>query len=93
MFLLLGATNHDPARYAAPAQLDIRRERVEPTSFGNGIHICLGAHLARLEGRVALNTLLRRLPGLRLAPEVRVEELEWNETLALRGLRRLPLVW
>ena len=93
VFLLLGAANHDPARYAAPAQLDIRRERVEPTSFGNGIHVCLGAHLARLEGRIALNTLLRRLPGLRLAPELRVEELEWNETLALRGLRRLPLVW
>ena len=56
-------------------------------SFGGGFHSCLGAHLARLEARVAIGTLVRRFPTLELA----TDDLEWNGRIVLRGLARLPL--
>ena len=56
-------------------------------SFGGGVHSCLGAHLARLEGREAISRLVRRFPNLDLA----TDELEWNGRIVLRGLRVLPL--
>jgi cytochrome P450 len=61
---LLGAANRDPAIYANPDQLDITRPNTRPLSFGGGIHYCLGAQLARLEGEIAISTLLHRLPNL-----------------------------
>jgi hypothetical protein len=64
---LLGATNRDPAVYPEPDRLDITRENIRPLSFGGGIHFCLGAQLARIEGEIAIATLLRRLPNLGLA--------------------------
>ncbi|GAA4199230.1 cytochrome P450 family protein [Actinocatenispora rupis] len=63
----LVAANRDPARYAEPARLDLTREPAQHLAFGHGIHHCLGAPLARLEGRTALRTLLDRFPRLRLA--------------------------
>ena len=60
---LLGSANRDPAVYANPDELDIRRTDIRPLSFGGGIHYCVGAQLARLEGEIAINTLLRRLPN------------------------------
>jgi cytochrome P450 len=71
------------------------RRRAEPrddlVSFGRGVHYCLGAPLARLEGAIALKTLLRRLPGLRLA--VRDDELDYRPTPTFRSLTALPVAW
>jgi hypothetical protein len=87
---LLGSANRDPAVYADPDQLDITRADVRPLSFGGGIHYCLGAQLARLEGEIAIATLLRRLPGLQLDDP---EHPDWRQTFVLRGLNTLPASW
>jgi cytochrome P450 len=87
---LLGSADRDPAVYADPDQLDITRADVRPLSFGGGIHYCLGAQLARLEGEIAIATLLRRLPGLQLDDP---EHPDWRQTFVLRGLNTLPASW
>ncbi|WP_291848823.1 cytochrome P450 [Bradyrhizobium sp.] len=88
---LLGSANHDPAVYPDhPERLVIARPNVRPLSFGGGIHFCLGAQLARIEAEVAISTLLRRLPELRLDDAVNPE---WRPTFVLRGLKRLPASW
>ncbi|HXN68053.1 MAG TPA: cytochrome P450 [Bradyrhizobium sp.] len=88
---LLGSANHDPAVYPdRPDSLDITRPNVRPLSFGGGIHHCLGAQLARIEAEVAIATLLRRLPELKLDDSVNPE---WRPTFVLRGLKRLPASW
>jgi cytochrome P450 len=88
---LLGSANRDPAVYPdQPDRLDIRRPNVKPLSFGGGIHFCLGAQLARIEAEIAISTLLRRLPGLRLDD---ADNPEWRPTFVLRGLKQLPASW
>jgi cytochrome P450 len=87
---LMGA-NTDPGHFAAPADLDITREENEHIAFGKGIHFCLGAPLARLEGQIAISTLLRRLPDLHLQEDAR--ELKWRPGLILRGLQELPVAF
>jgi hypothetical protein len=88
---LLGSANRDPAVYPDhPDRLDITRTNVKPLSFGGGIHFCLGAQLARIEAEIAISTLLRRLPDLRLDD---TEHPEWRPTFVLRGLKRLPASW
>jgi cytochrome P450 len=88
---LLGSANRDPAVYPdRPDRLDITRSNVRPLSFGGGIHFCLGAQLARIEAEVAIATLLRRLPDLRLDD---AQTPEWRPTFVLRGLKRLPASW
>jgi cytochrome P450 len=88
---LLGSANRDPAVYPdRPDRLDITRPNVRPLSFGGGIHFCLGAQLARIEAEIAISTLLRRLPELRLDDAVNPE---WRPTFVLRGLKRLPASW
>jgi cytochrome P450 len=88
---LLGSANHDPAVYPdRPGSLDITRPNVKPLSFGGGIHFCLGAQLARIEAEVAIATLLRRLPDLRLD---NAETPQWRPTFVLRGLKELPASW
>ncbi|MGH6777755.1 MAG: cytochrome P450 [Bradyrhizobium sp.] len=88
---LLGSANRDPAVYPdRPDRLDITRPNVRPLSFGGGIHHCLGAQLARIEAEIAIATLLRRLPDLRLDD---ANNPEWRPTFVLRGLKRLPASW
>ena len=88
---LLGSANHDPAVYPDhPERLDITRPNVRPLSFGGGIHFCLGAQLARIEAEIAMSTLLRRIPDLRLDDAVNPE---WRPTFVLRGVKRLPASW
>jgi cytochrome P450 len=88
---LLGSANRDPEVYPDhPDRLDITRPNVRPLSFGGGIHFCLGAQLARLEAEVAIATLLRRLPDLRLDD---AENPKWRPTFVLRGLKTLPASW
>ena len=88
---VVGAANRDPKHYAQPERLDLHRGAPRHLAFGHGVHYCLGAPLARLEGEIALNTLLRRLPNLRLAvPE---SELVWRTVPMFRGLVALPVTW
>jgi cytochrome P450 len=85
---MLGAANRDPAQFAEPDRLDVRRDEPRHLAFGAGIHYCLGAPLARLEARVAIGTVLRRFSGLTLA----VERPVWRPSSALRGLEALPVL-
>lgn len=87
---LLGAANRDPAVFDDPERLDITRQKIKPLSFGGGIHLCLGAQLARIEAAEALGALLERLPGLELTA---YEHPEWKPTITLRGATSLPAVW
>ncbi len=91
VLICLGAANHDPEFFENPAVLDISRESRPHLGFGHGIHFCLGAPLARLEGRVAFGALLGRFPDLGLA--VDRSELRWThgDGLVLRGLDALPV--
>ena len=66
----LSAANHDPAKFSAPHEFDIHRDASEHLAFGSGIHVCLGAPLARLEAQVAISELLHRFPNIQLAPQV-----------------------
>ena len=85
----IGAANRDPAHFPDPDRLDITRRDNRHIAFGFGIHFCLGAPLARLEGQIAIGTLLRRMPGLGLATST----LEWRESSTLRGLKNLPVTF
>jgi cytochrome P450 len=87
---LLGAGNRDPEVYGDPDRLDITRRNVRPLSFGGGIHHCLGAQLARIEGEIAFRRLAQRLPRLTLED---IEHPTWRPTITLRGLARLPARW
>lgn len=83
------AANRDSACTAKPDELDITRTDNPHLAFGHGIHHCLGAPLARLEGRIALGTLLARFPGLRLA--VPAQQLTWRQGVIMNGLAALPV--
>ncbi|UNO42285.1 cytochrome P450 [Streptomyces sp. MST-110588] len=87
----LCAANRDPKRFAAPDTLDFHRTPNPHLAFGHGIHFCPGAALARTELRTALGTLIRRLPGLRLA--VPDGELHWLPAVLARGVGRLPVTF
>jgi cytochrome P450 len=88
---LLGAANHDPGAFSGdPDVLDVARPGVKAISFGGGLHYCLGAQLARIEGEIAFRRLFERLPGLRLTDP---ENVDWKPTVTLRGLVSLPAEW
>ena len=88
---ILNAAGRDPSRYPDPDRLDVTREDIRHLAFGRGSHYCLGAPLARLETEIALETLFRRLPGLRLA--VPRDQLEWRATPGFRRVVALPVAW
>ncbi|WP_405089799.1 cytochrome P450 [Micromonospora sp. NBC_01392] len=88
----INAANHDPAHFADPDRLDLRRVRGPHLGFGHGVHYCLGVSLARMEALLALSALLRRLPGLRLAvPLAEVRRLP--AASPFRGLLELPVTF
>lgn len=87
----LGAANRDPDRFENPDVFDITRpDANRHVAFGRGIHVCLGAPLARIEGQVAFETLFRRYPNLRLA--VPADEIVWSNSF-LRGFRQIPVLF
>ncbi len=86
---VLASANRDERQFPDADKLDLARDPNKHVSFGQGVHFCLGAPLARLEGQIAINTLLRRARGLRLA--VTPGALRWRRGLVLRGLEALPL--
>jgi cytochrome P450 PksS len=88
---VLASANRDERQFPSPDLLDITREPNKHLAFGLGTHFCLGAPLARLEGQIAISTLLRRVPDLRLA--VSPDQLRWRRGLLLRGLESLPVVF
>jgi cytochrome P450 len=82
---VFAAANRDPERFPDPDKLDLRRTDNRHVAFAWGAHYCFGAPLARMEGQIAFETMLRRLPNMQLEPR----ELLWRENLGLRGLKSL----
>jgi cytochrome P450 len=91
VFAVLASANRDESQFVKPATLDVTREPNRHLAFGQGIHFCLGASLARLEGQTAINTLLARTQNLQLA--VDATALRWRSGLILRGLTALPVTF
>ena len=85
----LGSANRDPEKWGPTAdRIDLRRlDSRDHMAFGGGVHSCLGAHLARLEGQAAIATLVRRFPDIELATDTP----QWNGRIVLRGLDALPV--
>ena len=88
VMLLVGAANHDERRYADPDAFDIHRPDAGHLTFGHGLHFCLGANLARLEGQIALEEMLRRFPDW----SVDYDNIKLAPTSTVRGWERMPIV-
>ncbi|HEY0431413.1 MAG TPA: cytochrome P450 [Pyrinomonadaceae bacterium] len=89
IWLNLGAANRDQAHCPIPEKLDISRSNAGHLGYGAGIHYCLGAALSRVETEIAINTIVQRLPNLRLASN----ELDWHPDPTARALKSLPVVF
>lgn len=87
VFIMINAANRDPRRFDSPHELDLARSPNRHLTFGQGLHFCLGAPLARLEARICLSLLVQRYPDMRLAPGA----IRWMDALVMRGLTSLPL--
>lgn len=88
---ILSSANRDETQFACADSLDIERKPNPHLAFGNGIHYCLGAPLARMESEIAFNTLIQRFPDLELS--INFEEIVWRPTPSLRCVERLPVRW
>jgi cytochrome P450 len=88
---VIASANRDESQFENPDTLDLSRENNKHLSFGQGIHYCMGAPLARLEGHIAFNTLLARMPNLRL--EVPIESLRWRSSVTFRRLEAMPVTF
>ncbi|MET9291395.1 cytochrome P450 [Streptomyces sp. NPDC003077] len=91
VLVALASADRDPERFAAADDFDITRDARGHVAFGHGIHFCLGAPLARMEGRIAVRTLLDRCPGLALDAEP--DALKWRSGMLIRGTEQLPVRW
>jgi cytochrome P450 len=89
IYLLVGAANRDAEKFPHPEKLDIHRPPMRSLGFGYGIHFCIGAALARMESQVAFETIIKRLPNLRMT----VETPEFRPNYSLRGLTALPVAF
>jgi len=89
IFLMLGSANRDASKFENPDVFDITREANDHVSFGEGIHYCIGAPLARLEGAIAFETMLNRFPQLRLDGQ---PKLDYKTSFFVRSLKSLPMV-
>ncbi|NEO94730.1 MAG: cytochrome P450 [Moorea sp. SIO3G5] len=87
MHLCLGSANRDPDQFPHPDRFDVLRQENNHLAFGDGIHYCLGAALARTQAEIAINSLIEQLPNLKLASD----KLEWRKNIVLRGLKALPV--
>jgi cytochrome P450 PksS len=88
---VIGSANRDETIFENADEIDITREPNKHLSFGQGIHFCVGAPLARLEAQIAINTLLLRMPDLHL--RVDIGSLRWRPSMLLRGLEGLPVAF
>ncbi|MFE0555026.1 cytochrome P450 [Paenibacillus sp. NPDC058910] len=87
--IALNSANRDASQFKDPDIFDITREKSQHLAFGKGIHLCLGAPLARLEGEIAINTLLHRYPNFELQRDI--DELEWRPGMIVRGVKEIPI--
>jgi hypothetical protein len=87
--MIFGPTDRDPEQFSDPDRFDLSRDEGEHVGFGLGLHFCVGARLARLEGQIAFTSLLRRFPNLQLATET----LEWHDHPTFRGVKSLPVAF
>ena len=85
---MLGAANRDPKQFKEPNQLDLKRLNNQHLAFSAGLHFCIGAQLARLEGQIALLNLVQRFPEMKLTGP----RPEWASTFGFRGLKSLPVI-
>ena len=90
MIIALNSANHDPDQFNDPEIFDITREKSPHLAFGKGIHLCLGAPLARLEGEIAIKSLIERFPDMKL--DISKDALEWRPGMIVRGVKEIPLL-
>jgi len=90
VIIVLNSANHDPTQFKDPEILDITRDSSKHLAFGKGIHACLGAPLARLEGEIAISSFFKRYPNAQL--NIDRDDLEWRGGMIVRGVRKLPLL-
>jgi cytochrome P450 PksS len=87
---VIASANRDAQKFAEPDRLDVARKPNPHLAFGDGVHFCVGSHLARMEAEIAFGCLLRRLPELRLACPA--HDLQWRAAPVVRGLKSLPVI-
>jgi cytochrome P450 len=89
--IVLASANRDETRFAHADRLDVTRTGNHHLGFGKGIHFCLGASLARIEGQIAISRLIRRIPDLR--PAIPLDQLQWRPSMIMRGLQSFPVLF